>query len=679
MARSAGEPRMTYVLGLLRLLQPQPGRFELATRLAVICALTVCAAEIYQTPDAALTTYIVFFLNRGDRVTSLIMNVAFVVLISVIIGLILLVALAVLDDPMWRVVSITVISFCFLFLASGSKLRPIGSTVALIVGYALDEFGMIQIGEEGTRALLYVWLFIGIPAGLSILVNLLFAPSPRRLAERAIALRLELAAAMLRAPDENVRDRFRECQREGVVEIQSRLKLADLEKSSPAQDIAALRQAADSSVVLLSAIDVMDRDPDARLPDALRQKLARALEQMAAIFTRGGYPVEIASDISDEDYSLSPLASKLLADIRNVLVRFADPPSQDMPVEDRPVEDTPVQDARVENTQKRPHGFFEPDAFSNPVHVQYALKTTAAAMFCYFLYSLLDWPGIHTCFLTCYIVSLGTMAETVEKLTLRILGCLIGAAAGYAAMIFLIPALTSIGALMIVVFLGACAAGYVAAGSERISYAGFQIAFAFFLCVIQGPGPAFDLTTARDRVIGILLGNVVVYLLFTNVWPVSVGKRIDPAIAALLRHLSTMTTTANPKQRRTLASQAQKALASIESDIELAAYEPATIRPSEEWRTARQETLREISALEGPLLLNTDRDVAKSALIANRLDLIANRFEAPETLRSEQPDNVATGSSTLPLFHIIETHLRSLEDIAVRKTDIEGSAIYAPT
>ena len=79
-------------------------------------------------------------------------------------------------------------------------------------------------------------------------------------------------------------------------------------------------------------------------------------------------------------------------------------------------------------------------------------------------------------------------------------------------MIFLIPYLTSITALMVVVFVGALAAGYVSAGSERISYAGFQIAFAFFLCVIQGSSPAFDLSTARDRVIGILLGNVVAYL-----------------------------------------------------------------------------------------------------------------------------------------------------------------------
>ena len=282
-------------------------------------------------------------------------------------------------------------------------------------------------------------------------------------------------------------------------------------------------------------------------------------------------------------------------------------------------------------------------------------------MFCYFLYSLLDWPGIHTCFLTCYIVSLGTTAETVEKLTLRILGCLVGAAAGYGTMIFLIPYLTSITALMVVVFVGALAAGYVSAGSERISYAGFQIAFAFFLCVIQGPSPAFDLSTARDRVIGILLGNVVAYLVFTNVWPVSVGKRIDPAIAALLRRLAALMT-ADKSARPALASQAQSELAEIETDIDLAAYEPSTVRPNAQWLAARRKAADEIGALGSPLLLDADKDATTSAQIAKRLEALAGRFAVAETQR---PILGPAEWSTSPLFPMIDAGLRRLEEASI--------------
>src|SRR5271168_2324693 len=205
------------------------------------------------------------------------MNVALTAVITVIIGFVMIVAIVVADDPMWRFTAITVVSFGFLFLTSATKLRPLGATLALIVGYALDKLGTVQIGEEATRGYLYAWLFVAIPAGVSIIVNLLMAPPPRRLAERAIALRLEIAAAMLRGSNDRLRRQFTECLREGTVEIQKWLKLAGLEKTSAPEDIAALRQAANSSCVILSAVDVTDRYAEASLPSAMREDLAQTL------------------------------------------------------------------------------------------------------------------------------------------------------------------------------------------------------------------------------------------------------------------------------------------------------------------------------------------------------------------------------------------------------------------
>jgi multidrug resistance protein MdtO len=374
----------------------------------------VLVTEIYQTPEPALTTYVALFLNRDSRTMSLIVDFVFLALITLAIGFIVLVAMVVINDPMWRVISMAALSFGLLFLALASKLQPVANTIALIVGYALDVLGSIQLGEQGTRELLYVWLFVGIPAGVSIIVNFLLAPSPRRLAERAIALRLDLSAALL-TPGERTRREFREILREGAVEIQEWLGLADRERASPPGDIAALRQAADSTVSIVSAIDMVDRTPKAGLTTPLREYLAQMFHEMAAILKSGGYPIRIAWRAPNIGPLLTKLEEDILAASKEAITHFTEAPSSLALVDEKPGE---------------PGGFFRADAFSNPDYVHYALKTTAAAMLCYLLYSLLDWPGIHTCFITVYIVSLGTTAETVEKFTLRILGCLVGAAAG---------------------------------------------------------------------------------------------------------------------------------------------------------------------------------------------------------------------------------------------------------
>ena len=62
-------------------------------------------------------------------------------------------------------------------------------------------------------------------------------------------------------------------------------------------------------------------------------------------------------------------------------------------------------------------------------------------------------------------------------------------------------------------------AGWVAAGSQRISYAGLQIAFAFFYSVFQGYAPDTDLDKVRDRTVGILIGVAVTTVIFHYLWP----------------------------------------------------------------------------------------------------------------------------------------------------------------
>lgn len=666
MASLAGDVTTPGPREIARLLAPFPGRASLVTRIALICALTVLVTSTYGTPDASTAVYLVFFLNRPDRVTSIVTSIVLLLLVTVIIGIVMVFAIFCINEPALRVASIAVLSFGFLFATSASKLRPVGAIVGMIVGFGLDELGLAPIGEAATRGLLYAWLFVSIPIGVSIVVNLLLAPSPRRLAGAQLARRLRLAARRLTdTATDAERAAFDVCVREGDHQIMAWIKFSKLEGTSTEADCAALRKAAASTTAILLATDLAASEPGARLPAASAARLAQTMEQMAAMLDAGGYPVDVVVDVPEA--AQSPLAALVLADLRSALERFAAPPSA--------AEASPAPPPEPAGQPPARGGFFDVDAFTNRDHVRYALKTTAAAMFCYMLYQQLDWQGIHTCFITCYMVSLGTTAETVEKLTLRIAGCLVGALLGTAAIVFVTPALTSVGQLMALVFAGAWLAGWVATGSPRIAYAGMQISFAFFMCVIQGAAPAFDLTLARDRAIGILIGNVVVYLMFTRVWPVSIADRIDATLHALVAQWTRIAHAGDAARRSALVAGALSQYGALRQNLGLIHYEPAWVRPAPAWIESRRRALAELGALEGPLSLAAGRAGAAADV---RLRELARRLEPGEdadgaagqraadtqALRSETADDSAADARVSALLNVIDARFGEIADPA---------------
>ncbi|KVD47164.1 fusaric acid resistance protein [Burkholderia sp. ABCPW 11] len=668
MARPAADVRSPGPREVLRLLAPFPGRAAMAVRVALICALVVLVTSGYGTPEAAISAYVVFFLNRADRVTSAVLAVAMLLLVTLVIALVIGVAIFSIEYSVLRVACMAVLSVGLLYLTSASKLRPVGAILAMIVGFGLDQLGLAPVGEAATRALLYAWLMVAIPVGAAIVVNLLIAPSPRTLAHAQLAKRLRLAARRLRG-DDDARAAFDASLREGDKQLLTWLKLSKLEGSSSSADVVALRQAVASSTALLVAVALADREPEARLPDAFAAPIAATLDEMAAILEQGGYPVDVTLALPAAD-ALPPLARVVATDLHAAIAQFAQPPAIDAPAT---ATDTADEPAAATAPPAPRGGFFVPDARTNPDHIRYALKTTAAAMFCYLLYSQLDWSGIHTCFITCYMVSLGSTAETVEKLTLRIAGCIVGALIGTAALVFVVPSLSSIGELMALVFAGAWLSAWVAFGSPRIAYAGFQVAFAFFLCVIQGAGPGFDLTLARDRTIGILLGNVVVYLVFTRIWPVSIGKQIDTALAALLDQWRRVAQIAQPAERRALAAEAFARHGAISQELGLIHYEPSWVRPAATWLAARRRALAELGAIEGPLFLLAERKPGDAAIGAQlaRVTAPGDDKTAPRTDAPPPPGAAPTDPARDALLNLIDTRLAHVADAARQATPKE--------
>ena len=186
----------------------------------------------------------------------------------------------------------------------------------------------------------------------------------------------------------------------------------------------------------------------------------------------------------------------------------------------------------------KPKSFFVSDAFTNPAHVHFALKVTFAAMFCYIFYSAIDWSGIHTALITCTFIALESTGATLHKGVLRIGGCVIGGALALFTLVFLMPHMDTIASLVVVVACASAIAGWVATGSEMISYAGLQIAFAFFYSVFQGYAPDTDLDNVRNRVVGILFGLIVTGLVFRYIWPERTIDRLRDALRAALRQLA---------------------------------------------------------------------------------------------------------------------------------------------
>ncbi len=628
MAPPAAERLRLGVADIGALLAPFPGRTAGTTRIAVACTLTALITAIYGTPEAAISAYVVFFINRADRTSSIVMSAAMLILISLIIGLVIVLAGFTLDNPMLRVACMAVVSAALLFLTSASKLRPVGAIVAMIVGFGLDELGLAPAGELATRALLYAWLMVAIPIGANIVVNLVLGPSPRRLAGDRLAHCLRVAAQSLRDPASDG-IALGTVLRDGVQPVAGWLKLAKFEGSANAADVVALRQASASTMAILMATDVACRQPGARLPAAQAEPIADTLDAMARMLAAGGYPVEITLSLPDAE--LPPVQQSVRQELRHAIEHYAEP------------DDTAS--APAAPPPQKSGGFLDADAFTNRAHIHYALKTTGAAMFCYLLYQQLNWPGIHTCFITCYLVSLGTAAESLEKLTLRLAGCLIGAVVGTAAIVYVVPALSSVAGLVVLVFVGTWLSAWVAQGSPRIAYAGFQIAFAFYLCVIQGPAPGFDLTIARDRSIGILLGNVVVYLVFTRIWPVSIAGRIEAALASLVSHWHQLLQAPLTQARRQHAAVALGLQGTIAQDLILARYEPASVGPARSWVDDHRRRLGTLDTIAGPLFLLAERFPGDPDVAARLQALKADDVVGPAPAASSAP-NTAPNAAT---------------------------------
>ena len=255
--------------------------------------------------------------------------------------------------------------------------------------------------------------------------------------------------------------------------------------------------------------------------------------------------------------------------------------------------------AEVAEHRPKPTSLFVPDAFTNPAHVRFALKVTFAAMFCYIVYQGIDWSGIHTAFITCTFIALESTGATLHKGVLRMGGCIIGGALALFTIVFLMPHMVTIASLVVVVACASAIAGWVATGNEMISYAGLQMAFAFFYSVFQGYAPDTDLDNVRNRVVGILFGLIVTGIVFRYIWPEHTIDRFRDALRAALRQLAKLLALPRPdvSVEKTEAETDALTAETSKSFEQARRYAYLTVFESEELRAADRLTKNRLESI----------------------------------------------------------------------------------
>lgn len=562
-------------------LRPTAERIDLSWRIALICVIMVAVAMIYQIPFVAVSCFVIFYVMRSDSAESNILAVALVILASVVVVLLLAIIQLTLPSPAMRLGVLLVSSYFLLFFGVSTQLGPLGGIIALVITFVLSILNYVEVPEIATRGTLYAWLMAATPMGIVILANWFWGRRPKKVLLYELEQRL-LSCQRLFMQQEQL-PALRALISQGVEAQQKRIGWLKAFRLAPKHQVQWLEHSTLNIYRLMLAALAWERSGGLhhRYAQPLNDWLAQACALTASYIAKGQpVPIDKLMHLDNEQKRLLSsigVGEQAFLEIVYAIQVLAK-----------------TEDLSKLSPEKVP--FAAPDIWRNPMYMHHAIKGTAAATICYMLYSIVDWPGIHTAMITCYVASLGTTADTLHKLTLRIIGCLLGAALGVLTLLFLMVHLNDLGSVLVVVFLVSLLSAWVFTGPERVSYTGIQIAFAFYLVLLHQYGPSFDFNAAWDRIVGVLLGNTMMYLFFTRLWPVGQQPTVESNLEQAQQLLEKLQRIEVPNSdaKVQLAAQVATKLDAAHTGLRMMLFELRTIRPAPKVSRALEQKLADL-------------------------------------------------------------------------------------
>jgi multidrug resistance protein MdtO len=561
-------------------LKPFPDRGRITLRLAIACTAIVLVSNTFRLPLQDVLPFFVLFVSKEEKVTTAITVLLVLFAITISVGAAILIFKFAGDRAEFRIPAMAVEIFVGMYLFRILSVGAVGFILAFIVSVTQSLVDLFPTPEEAVHQFLWVWVAVSLSASLAWVAYLLLFPIPaNRVLQRelvagwgtVVAATTELTTGSPFA----ARSLLRPLAKRGPIRLLKLLKLSliaapglRLKQAQLMRMILSLDKIAKLTFSYAGALLKSPGPvPISSAEKAILGELKENSEHFEQEFAAGFVPSGVTTSSATRDGRAQPgFQAVKLAEAQSTL-------------EDLVTKDTEDQEPKAASRQKK--SLFVADAFTNPRHVQFALKVTLAGMLGYFFYTASDYFGIHTVYYTPLIIALASTGATINKGLLRIVGCMIGVTLGLICSIWVIPRFETLGVYLLIVFCLHGSAAWICAGSERISYVGLQIALAFDLGVLQDYGPPRNIDPLRDRFIGIILGVCIISIVFALVWPESAQSTAREKLAAGLRaiarllHLSGSNdgTQSSSPQREQLELEIASRLSEANSFEEQAAFE----------------------------------------------------------------------------------------------------------
>ena len=523
--------------GLLNILwdevKPFPGRDLAALRMAIVCTAIVLLTNTFRLPFQDLLPFLVLFTAKEEKITTAITAILVLLAITVSVGAAILLFKLTGNRPEFRIPGMALEIFIGMYLFRVLSIGPVGFILAFIVSVAQSVVDLYPTPEEAVHQFLWLWVAVALGAACGWLATILLFPVSAMdvLQRHFIAGWHTIAIAAQQLSDDSAaasRSLLYPLAKLGPIRLLKSLKLSLLETHGlrPKQkELTRLSLALDKVAKLLFSYTERGISAISSSEKVALGRLVETAESIEQEFSEGFVPSGVSPEQNERERAGTGedgSAALQLVEAERTLGDLAEP----------------LRDRQEKAASRAKKSLFVVDAFTNPRHVQFALKVTLAGMIGYIFYTASDYFGIHTVYYTPLIIALGSTGATMYKGVLRIAGCVIGGALGLICTIWLIPRCDTLGMYLLTVFCVHALAAWIAFGSERISYVGLQIALAFDLGVLADYGPSKEIDPIRDRFIGIILGIVIISTVFSLVWPEDARTTTRQKLAACLQAIA---------------------------------------------------------------------------------------------------------------------------------------------